>query len=148
MRPEVSEILTGVLGAVLTDIAPHLPEGYAQGSMSLIALLMIFASQEYDRAADVRAAENRSLRALFADVGPSLPDPDLRARLAKAARETDESLRVSALNAANAGLKELLIELHVLAEESDAPWASAADEMIWALLAEFTAARHLDMPVM
>jgi len=148
MRPEVSEILTGVLGAVLTDIAPHLPEGYAQGSMSIIALLMIFASQEYDRAADVRVAENRSMRALYADVAGSVPDPDLRTRLKKASREADESLRVSALNASNAALKDLLIELHVLAEESDAAWARAADEMIWALLAEFTAARHLDMPVM
>jgi len=148
MKPEVSDILTGVLGAVLTDIAPHLPEGYAQGSMSLIALLMIFAAQEYDRAAEVRANENRSLRALYADVAGSVPDPDLRARLERASREADESLRVSALNAANAALKELLIELHVLAEESDAPWARSTDEMIWALLAEFTAARHLVMPVM
>ena len=34
MKPEVNEILTGVLGTVLTDIAPHLPEGYPQGSMT------------------------------------------------------------------------------------------------------------------
>jgi hypothetical protein len=148
MKPEVSDILTGVLGAVLTDIAPHLPEGYAQGSMSLIALLMIFSAQEYDRAAEVRRAENDAMRALFADVAGSVPDPDLRGRLERASRETDDSLRVSALNTSNAALKDLLIELHVLTEESDAPWGRSADEMIWALLAEFTAARHLDMPAM
>jgi len=148
MKPEVNEILTGVLGAVLTDIAPHLPEGYSQGSMTLIALLMIFSAQEYDRAADVRASENDAMRALFADVAGSVPDPDLSTRLKKAAHTADESLRVSALNASNGDLKELLIELHVLAEESDTPWARAADEMIWAMMAEFTAARHLDMPVM
>ncbi len=152
MKPEVNEILTGVLGAVMTDIAPHLPGGYSQGSMSMIALLMIFAAQEYDRAADVRARENAAMRALFADVtgkgAGAVPDPDLRARLQKAANEADESLKVSVLNASNSTLKELLIELHMLAEESDAPWAKAADEMIWALLAEFTAARHLDIPAM
>ena len=148
MKPEVNEILTGVLGTVLADIAPHLPEGYPQGSMTMIALLNIFAAQEYDRAAEVRAHENNAMRALFADVAASLPDPDLRARLEKASSESDESLKVSVLNTSNSSLKELLIELHKMAEESDAAWARAADEMIWALMAEFTAARHLDIPVM
>ena len=148
MRPEVDEILTGVLGTVLTDIAPHLPEGYPQGSMNLIALLMIFASQEYDRAAEVRAHENAAMRALFADAAGPVPDPDLRHRLQKASNESDESLKVSLLNASNTILKELLIELHEMAETSDSPWGSSTEELIWAMLAEFTAARKLDIPAM
>ncbi len=147
MKPEVNDILTGVLGTVLSDIGPHLPEGYPQGSMNLIALLMVFSAQEYDRAAEVRAHENAAMRALFADVASSVPDPDLRYRLERAANESDDSLKVSALNASNSRLKELLIELHELVENSDAAWARSTDELIWAMLAEFTAARHLDLPI-
>jgi hypothetical protein len=148
MKPEVNDILTGVLGTVLTDIAPHLPEGYPQGSMTMIALLNIFAAQEYDRAAEIRAHENDAMRALFADVAGGVMVPDLRARLERAAKDADDSLRISALNKTNSDLKELLIELHTLAEESDSAWGRSTDELIWALLAEFTTARHLDIPAL
>ncbi len=147
MKPEVNEILPGLLGTVITDIAPHLPEGYPQGSMSIIALLMIFSAQEFDRAAEVRSHENRAMRGLFADAARDVPDPDLQRRLLKASNESDESLLVSALNASNSDLKELLIELHTATEMNDSDWAKNTDELIWAMLAEFTAARKLNLPV-
>jgi len=146
MKPEVNEILTGLLGAVITDIAPHLPEGYPQGSMSLVALLMMFSAQEYDRAAEVRFNENLAMRGLFVDAARDVPDPDLQRRLLKAGNESDESLLISALNASNCELKELLVELHLATEMNDTPWAHNTDELIWAMLEEFTAARKLDLP--
>jgi len=146
MKPEVNEILPGLLGTVITDIAPHLPEGYPQGSMSVIALLMLFSAQEFDRAAEVRSHENQAMRALFSDAAREIPDPDLKRRLQKAANESDESLKVSALNASNCLLKDLMIELHTATELSDSDWARNTDELIWAMLAEFTAARKLDLP--
>ena len=59
----------------------------------MIALLNIFAAQEYDRAAEVRAHENNAMRALFADVAASLPDPDLRKRLEKASANQTNHLK-------------------------------------------------------
>ncbi len=86
------------------------------------------------------------MRGLFADAARDVPDPDLQRRLLKAAREVDDSLLISALNASNSELKELMIELHLATEMNDSDWAHNTDELIWAMLAEFTAARKLELP--
>jgi hypothetical protein len=146
MRPEVDQILMITAGQVATELGPNLPTQYAQGMAQLAAVMDVLAAQEYDRAADIRAAENREMRALFADLAPSIADKDLMARLQKAAADTDASLRVSTLNEANYALRELLIALHEHVEAEAGKAGRAAETRIWKLLMTFAARRRLYLP--
>ena len=85
MKPEVDQILMITAGQIMTELAPNLTTQYTQGAAQLAALMAILSAQEYDRAADIRAAENREMRALFAELPSVISDRSLRARLEEAA---------------------------------------------------------------
>jgi hypothetical protein len=110
MKPEADQILNVSAQQLAGVIAPQLPAGYAQSAASLLSFMMTMAAQEYDRAADIRAAENADMRALFAAIADVVKNAALKARLQAAAKTKDVSLRVSALNTANYELRRLLIE--------------------------------------
>jgi hypothetical protein len=141
MKPEIDQALRSLSARILMDIAPNVAVDYAKASLEVTAVLMLVAAEEYDRAADIRAEENRAMRGLFRDAAPDVPETDLRGRLESAAAGEDSSLRVSALNAANDGLRSLLIELHEYVEVRSESWASRINHAIWKEL-EASAARR------
>ena len=94
------------------------------------------------RGASRRVEENRTLRALFARAGTVVEDAALRGRLADATSGEDTDLTLSALEAGNAALRALLIELHAHVESLDSPEAAALDEAIWDELAASTERRR------
>jgi len=89
--------------------------------------------------------ENRALCALFADAAPGIEEASLRERLARAGAEEDGDLRISALEARNAALRGLLIELHAHVEERDSAEARRVEAAIWRELAASTARRKLGL---
>ena len=117
MKPEAGDILGTAADQLMGQIAPNLNAHYLQGSLAVQALLMKFAAREYERGADIRFAENADMRALFAALAPNIGDAGLRAELMTAAATTDTSLTISALNAANAELRRLLIALQIHLED-------------------------------
>jgi len=146
MKPEVDQILMITAGQIVTELAPNLAAQYAQGVAQLSALMAILSAQEYDRAAEIRASENRDMRALFNEIAPLVRDPALKSKLEAAAAETDPSIRVSALNQANDTLRDLLIALHAHVEALDGQKARAAETRLWGLLKSFADRRQLFLP--
>jgi hypothetical protein len=148
MKPEVDLVMQGLAFTLLTEVIPDLHTEYSLGDAAVIAAAMLAAAQEYDRAADIRAAENAEMRALFAEAARMVEDTGLRARLTEASGTCDASLRVSSLNEANDRLKALLIELQAHVEESRAGWAPALEKRIWDHLVEAVGRRRLPLPVL
>ena len=120
MKPDAQDILNKSADQLMGQLAPALSATYSQGTAAIMALLMKFAAKEYERGADIRAAENNDMRALFADLALRVGDTPLRKRLGEAAETRDTSLSISALNAANDELRRALIALQVWVEENGA----------------------------
>lgn len=146
MKPDVDIVMQGFLGTLLMDIAPHLNAEYSVGNVSIMGLMLFMASEEYDRAADIRVSENNEMRALFAHAAGIVEDAGLKAKLAAAAATEDTSFRVRALNEGNAALAGLLIELQEHVETSKASWAAGLDARIWDWLVASTERRKLPLP--
>ncbi|HUO93635.1 MAG TPA: hypothetical protein VMU22_11965 [Rhizomicrobium sp.] len=117
MKPEVDQILALSSQALMGALVPQLPPGFAQGSASLLGIMMMLSAQEYERGAEIRAAENADMRALFREAAPRIADAGLKSLVSKAAATEDRSLRISALNAENTELRRVLIRLQAHAEE-------------------------------
>ena len=117
MKPEVDQILGLSAGQLMGVLAPQLPAGFAQGSASLLGIMMMLMAQEYDRAAEIRVRENDDMRALFREAAAKIADKDLKAMVTRAGETRDASLKISALNAENTELRRVLIRLQVHAEE-------------------------------
>ena len=145
MKPEVDQILGVTAGRIMDELMPLLPNQYAQGTAAIASMMLMLSAQEYDRAADIRAAENAGMRALFAELAPLVRDAALKARLEVAARSTDESLKISALDQNNYGLRDLLIALHEHVEGVDGEAARTAETRIWQALKKFADARRLSL---
>jgi len=141
MKPETDQILNLSALKLMTELAPSMGAQYDQGMTQVVAALLIMSAQEYDRAADIRAAENADMRALFADLAPMVGDAGLREELEAAAVERDGSLRVSVLNAVNERLRRLLIRLQVHVED-----VGGDTRRIWVVLKAMAARRALVLP--
>lgn len=131
MKPEVDQILGLSAQQMIGALAPLLPAGYPQGSASLLGFMMMLSAQEYERGADIRAAENRDMRQLFRAAAAELDDPELKTMVAKAGETRDASLAISALNAENTELRRVLIRLQAHAEEKG---LRALERRIWDVL--------------
>jgi hypothetical protein len=118
MKPDAQDILNKSADQLMGQLAPALNAQYSQGTAAIMALLMKFAGKEYERGADIRAAENNDIRALFAEIAPRVGDATLRKQLENAAATRDISLAISALNAANHDLRRTLIALQAWMEYS------------------------------
>jgi hypothetical protein len=143
MKPEVDQILNTSAMQLIGAIAPQLSTSYAQSSASLLGFMMMLSAQEYDRAADVRAAENADIRALFAGIVSHMKDKALRTRLEAAANSEETSLKISALDAVNMELRKLLIEAHTHAETLG---VGNIEKKIWDTLRIAAGRRVLKMP--
>lgn len=121
MKPEANDILN-VSADQLMALMPSLPAAYQQGATAVHALLIKFCAREYERGAEIRAAENADIRALLKELAPHLAPPD------------DASLSISALDAVNAELRRQLIALHQTAD-------ARTNKRIWKLLKDMAARR-------
>ena len=142
MKPEADDILNISADQLMAGVIPNLAASYLQGATAIHALLMKFAAREYERGADIRAAENGDIRALFVELGDQVRDETLKLRLAEAAASRDVSLTISALDAANVELRRLLIELHVHLEDND---TRAGEKRVWGLLKTMAARRVMPL---
>ena len=143
MNPEGDLILRLSVQRLATTIMPLVGETFAQGQIGLLGFMLSLVAQEYERGADVRASENADIRALLAELTPQIADKDLRTRAEEAAKAKDASLRISALNQSNYGLRRLLTEVHAHVEAQ--PHAHAAEKKIWALLQKIASARLVSL---
>jgi hypothetical protein len=132
-------------GALMVDVAPNVTPPYRQASVFANALLLTNIREEIDRIAERRVDENRALRALFAQATAVVRDPALRARLAEAAASPEGSLLISALDASNAALRQLLIEVHAHVEDHDSPDARRLEASLWRELRISTERRKLGL---
>ncbi|HEY2481943.1 MAG TPA: hypothetical protein VGI30_07085 [Caulobacteraceae bacterium] len=104
MTPALPDILTGQAVALMTPLPPEAGGDYLAGRVGLLAMLAGLAAQEAERGLAARVWENGAIRALLAEAG----GPPV---------EADEGLTWSALDAANARLRRVLIAVHEGAEE-------------------------------
>jgi hypothetical protein len=131
MKPDAQDILNKSADQLMGQLAPALNAQYSQGAAAVMALLLKFAGKEYERGADIRAAENADIRALFAEFAPRVGDPGLRKQLEDAAAMRDTSLAISALNTANHDLRRVLIALQIWIEENG---TREDQQRIWSVL--------------
>jgi hypothetical protein len=144
MKPSPELVLNQAFAKIAMEMGPALPPGYGQGSAATTAVLLLMTAQEFDRAADVRAKENRVMRALFGDVAKGIGG-DLGAKLNAVVGVRDEDLTVSGLDRANGELKRLLIELQAHAEAKE---DRALELRILRFLSEAASARLVQLPAM
>jgi hypothetical protein len=130
MKPEVGTILGLTVQKLATGIGDEGAQ-FAQGTVGLLASMLTLSAKEYERGADIRFTENREIRALFAELAPSVQGGLLRKELIDASVATDRSLRISDLNEGNYALRRLLTRLQIDAEERG---ALDAQKRIWAVL--------------
>ena len=146
MKPDVGIVMQGFFGTLIGDVAPHLSAEYSMGHVGIMGLMLHMTGELHDRAADLCLAENTEMRALFGHAASLVEDEALKQRLASAAASTDASLRISVLEANNAELAALLIDLQTHVEASDAPWAAGLEAHIWEHLVATMERRELPFP--
>ncbi len=145
MKPDLGRFLGVAASHLMTRTAPALPAGYEQSSAAALGALMIAVGEEAERAAARRVEENAALRTLFGDAAAHVERAELAGRLERAAAGSDPSLQLSDLEAANAELRALLIELHERVEALGTSEARRIDAAIWRELARSTERRKLLM---
>ena len=146
MKPEVDESLRHIMGWLLMGVAPSVSDDYERASVSMLAMLSAFMAEEFDRAAEIRVGENRAMQEIFSAATTVVKESVLRRRLSEASSNTD-SLRLSALNAANAELKKLLIDLQGHLEQRDDDEAVCINRAIWRALKTFSQRRAFALPI-
>jgi len=145
MKPDIPVALQKLAGLLLLEVAPAVGVDYLQRNTGLTAIMLQVVAEEFERAAARRVEENGALRALFRGAAPAVADAGLRGRLEAAAAGADADLRVSALEAANASLRALVVELHAHVESLASPDAQRVDDAIWAELRRSTDRRLISL---
>lgn len=140
MTPTIRDVLRGCAVAIATPPSPDAGMEYAASRFGLVAMLTGLAANEAETAAAAAVRENADIRAVFAASGRH--DAALGNRLAAAAAETDTDLTLTALDAANARLRRLLIELH---EQAEAAGDTATEKAIVALYVRMAEGRRMVM---
>ncbi len=146
MKPDPTRFLQVAAVHLMARTAPRLP-AYEQSSASVIGLLLTAVAEEFGRAAARLVEENRALRELFRGAADAVRDGALAARLREAAGGADPDLRVEALEAANAELRTLLIDLHAHVETVDSEAARRVEKAIWSELVRSTERRRLSLQI-
>jgi hypothetical protein len=117
MTPSVREVLTGCTVALMTPPSADAGPDYAASRAGMVSMMLGLATQEAEHAAGAAIAENADIRGVFAQCGGY--DDALGGRLSAAAGEADLALDTPTLDAVNARLRRLLIELHEAVEAAD-----------------------------
>ena len=140
MTPSVPEVIRGCTIALATPPPPESAGDFAAGRVGLVTMLLTLAAQEANQCVAATIAENADIRAVFAQAGAY--DAAFGGRLAGAAAGKDADLTIAGLDAANAGLRRLLIELH---EAVEASGDAAFERLIVALYVRMARGRRLDL---
>lgn len=125
MTPTTADILAGNARVIagLADAAGG-PE-FTGAKLGVVAMLSVLAAQEAERGVAARVAENADIRTVLGESGD------------------DGDLTITALDAANAGLRRRLIALHERVEEG-----SARERELLALYRRMAAGHVLVLPAM
>lgn len=143
MRPRIETVFQLVAADLLERVAPAIASSYHQGTVGMVATILVIAAEEWDRAASRRIEENGSIRALFRDATPAIKNSALRKRLSEFAADQDRDFRVSALEANNCALRAALVDLHSYVENEAGADARRIEEEIWKELVKSTERRRL-----
>ena len=141
MNLSAETCLRGVIDTLNTRVAPVLPAGYAAEVTRLASLVLAIATNSLDDAAALRVAENEAMRQLFRDAAPMVADAGLAGRLRAGANTAGSGLKISELDADNAYLRGLLVELHSHADDLPGAAPAAIASRIWRMLRDFETAR-------
>ena len=136
MKPDADHLLRMLAGRLLTHIMPMVNTEYGQSSISLVALLMMAAAEDFDRAAARLIEENKQMRKIFFEALTIITGEPLKQQLEEAAGRLDEDFRVSALDQTNQEMRALLIALQTHIESMEGEGAKRLNGMIWRELAE------------
>lgn len=131
MKPDVAQVLADLAGRVARNAAPQIPPAQRAGELGLSAMLLGLAAEMWDGAAEILVQENAALRALLASGARVSQDNARRRWLVELAGSRDSSLRLSALQNANAELRVALIALHAELERRDDAEARSLEADIW-----------------
>ncbi len=143
MRPDADRLLGHLSMTLMTEIGPAVGDGYLQRNTMLMAMLLTWIAEEWNRAADRRVQENGALRRLFRESLDAVEDLELRSRLEAAASETDPDVTIETLDRSNDALRAHLIELHAHVETLGTPGAGRVEAEIWRELRRSTERRAL-----
>jgi hypothetical protein len=143
MRPEISRVFQTFAMDLMMRVIPEIESTYHQGTIGMMATMLLIAADEWDRGASRRVEENARLRELFAAAAPAVTDAALRDRLVALAATRDDDLRISALEQNNCALRGALIDLHAHVEALQSAAARRVEEEIWRELAKSTERRML-----
>ena len=138
MTPTAQDLLNACSKALATPTRPEDAGVFAAARARLVALTNHLVELENEDATNVRMRENTALRELIAAAGPAHGIP---ANEAHDISDGDYSLAV--LDAANAGLRRLLIRLHETVEREH---HVALDRKILGLYRDMARWRELDLP--
>jgi hypothetical protein len=121
MRPTVVEVLRGLQGALISDIAPEVQSLFGQDVLQSTQMLLEMVANEIDGAADNLARDNETLGGILArGAGAVRPfDKGLAEEMAAVLAEApDPSLTIATLSARNQRLRGLLERLLVVCEDA------------------------------
>lgn len=134
MTPSLPDILVGNFMCMIDPPPPEQQGEFMAGKVAVVALLSLLAAQEAERGAAARVAENAAIQALLDEAAADYPT--------EAITGTGD-LSISALDAANARLRQALIRLH---EAVEARGDVARHHAILRLYVRMADLRRLDMP--
>jgi hypothetical protein len=138
MTPTAQDLLNAANTALATPTRPEDAGVFAAARARLVALTNHLVELENEDAITVRMRENAALRDVIGEAGPA---HGIAARDAHDIGDGDYSL--AALDAANAGLRRLLIRLHEAVERSH---DVALDRRLLKLYRDMARWRELDLP--
>lgn len=146
MIPTPAEVLIGNFMALIEPPPPDSAGEFMAGKVGVIGMISLLAAQEMEKGAAVRVAENRAIRALFAEAADGGWVPAQAARLKELARGDDHDLTLTALDRANAELRKVLIALQSAVEAQPGAASLARQKRIMRMMREAAEARRLDLP--
>ncbi len=120
MRPNSAELLQGIQGSLTTYILPDLQTDFVRTELMLVQMLLGIVVQGYDDAAQNLVDDNAALRSLAAEAArvlnkaPLGESQALAGELEQLSGETDGSVRLSELTAANDRLRDGIGRVGVL----------------------------------
>ncbi len=124
MRPNSVEVLQGIQGTLMTYVQPEVQSDYARTELMLVNMLLGIVATAWDGAAQGLVDDNAALRGLAADAAKVLGSQpvdgagEMADDLAALAIETDTSVRIAHLSAANDRLRDAIARLGVLLQGS------------------------------
>ena len=141
MNPTAEELLEGGKAAIAQEAPPEAGAVFSQSKTGVAHLIMMLAQQEMANGVAVRVAENKAIRALFKEAADWVPA--LKPRLLALLRTEDADQSIPALDAANADLRNALIELHAATDSN-----KGRNMRVLRLLRLMAEGRKVDLPGM